>query len=195
MHKIIELDYEYSDLEPWIDEETVQLHYTKHHQSYADRLNKALEGHDIADKEIEELLQNPDLIPEGIRDAVMKNGGQVLNHNLFFSNLKKDVQISGKILELIENNFGDFESFKKKFSETAMSVFGSGWVWLVLDGEKLKIMKTSNHETPIMQGKKAILVLDMWEHSFYLKYQNRKSEYIENFFKVINWNKINSLIN
>jgi len=194
-YELPELGFEYNALEPFIDEATMRVHHDKHHQGYTDKLNKAIGSHpELFEKTAEELLENLNVIPEDIKTAVRNNGGGYVNHNLFWEILKKDVEINGKIKELIERDFGSFENFKKEFSERAMSLFGSGWTWLILDGGKLNIVNTSNQDTPISEGKKPILTLDIWEHAYYLKYQNRRVEYVEAFFNVINWDKVNELL-
>ena len=189
------LEYEYNSLEPYIDEQTMIIHHDKHHQAYTDKLNIALEKYpEIKIKSAEELLKNLRQIPEDIRTAVKNNGGGFVNHSFFFSILKKDIAIKGKILEEIKKNFTDFENFRTKFSEQALAVFGSGWLWLVLNNEKLEIISTPNQDSPISEGKIPLLVIDLWEHAYYLKYQNRRAEYISNFFNIINWDKVNEIL-
>ena len=191
----IPLGYEYHSLEPYIDEQTMIIHHDKHYQTYADKLNTALEKHpEINIENAEELLKDLNQIPEDIRTAVKNNGGGFVNHSFFFSILKKDITINGKILEEIKKNFTDFENFRTKFSEQALAVFGSGWLWLVLNNKKLEIISTPNQDSPISEGKIPLLVIDLWEHAYYLKYQNRRAEYIANFFNVINWDKINEIL-
>ena len=194
-HELPKLEYAYDALEPYIDAKTIEIHHDKHHQTYVDKLNKALEGYgELQKKTPEELIKNIDEIPENIRTAVKNNGGGVVNHNFFFEILKKDVEITGDILIAIEEEFGSFDEFKKMFSESAMSVFGSGWTWLVLNKErKLEIIKTANQDSPLTIGKSPLLVIDVWEHAYYLKYQNRRADYIEAFFNVINWDRVNEL--
>ncbi len=189
------LEYEYNSLEPYIDEQTMIIHHDKHHKAYTDKLNIALEKHpEIKIKNAEDLLKNLRQIPEEIRTAVKNNGGGFVNHSFFFSILKKDIAIKGKILEEIKKNFTDFENFRTKFSEQALAVFGSGWLWLVLNNEKLEIISTPNQDSPITEGKIPLLVIDLWEHAYYLKYQNRRAEYISNFFNIINWDKVNEIL-
>ena len=189
------LEYEYNSLETYIDEQTMIIHHDKHHKAYTDKLNIALEKHpEIKIKNAEDLLKNLRQIPEEIRTAVKNNGGGFVNHSFFFSILKKDIAIKGKILEEIKKNFTDFENFRTKFSEQALAVFGSGWLWLVLNNEKLEIISTPNQDSPITEGKIPLLVIDLWEHAYYLKYQNRRAEYISNFFNIINWDKVNEIL-
>ena len=188
------LQYSYDALEPYIDKETMEIHYTKHHQSYVDKLNKALEGHEeLLGKTVEELLKNLEGVSEEIRTAVKNNAGGHLNHNFFWTILKKDIQPNGEILEAIRKDFRSYENFLQEFKFSAISQFGSGWAWLVFNplGNKLEITKTRDHENPITENKIPLLVIDVWEHAYYLKYQNRRPEYIDNFFKVINWEKVN----
>ncbi len=190
------LKYEFNSLEPFMDAKTVEIHRTKHHQGYVDKLNKALENYpDLQNKTTEELIKNLNQIPEEIRTAVRNNGCQHLNHDLFFEILKRDISPSGEILRTINKIFGSFDNFKTQFSEKSLVIFGSGWCWLAVDNKtkKLEIIQTQNEATPIMQNKTPVLVIDVWEHAYYLKYQNRRPEFIENFFKIINWNKVNEL--
>jgi len=191
IHKLEPLPYDYDALEPYIDEQTMRIHHTKHHQTYIDKLNAALDGQKaLQDKKPEELLKNLNAIPEAIRIAVRNHGGGHANHSFFWPLLKKDVKFEGKIKDAINTRFGDFESFKKAFSNAAALLFGSGWAWLVLDNDDLQIITTPNQDSPLIQGKTPLLGLDVWEHAYYLKYQNRRPEYIEAFFNVINWNTV-----
>ena len=192
--EIPELPYAYDSLEPYIDKETMEIHHDKHHQTYVDKLNKALEGHEeLAGKDVEELLKNIDGVSEEIRIAVKNNGGGHLNHSFFWTILKKDIQPSGEILEAIKRNFESYENFVELFKQAAVTQFGSGWAWLVLDPRtnKLEIIQTKDHETPITENKIPLLVIDVWEHAYYLKYQNRRPEYVDAFIKVINWEEVN----
>lgn len=194
-HKLKELEYEYDALEPVMDEETVRIHHDKHLQGYVNKLNEALKNNpELQEKTPEELISNLNEIPKSIRQAVINHGGGVSNHNLFFSILKKDTEISGKIKEAIESEFSSFENFKEKLSKEATTQFGSGWAWLVLTKDKkLKITKSNNQDSPLSNNEIPLIAIDVWEHSYYLKYQNKRPEYIENFFKIINWDKINKL--
>ena len=187
------LEYSYDALEPYIDEETMKIHHTKHHQNYVDKLNKALEGHEeLQTKTVEELLKNLDSVSEEIRTAVKNNGGGHLNHGFFWTILKKDVQPSEEILEVINRDFGSIDEFKTQFKQAAVTQFGSGWAWLVLNptNNKLEIVQTKDHETPITDGKIPLLVVDVWEHAYYLKYQNRRPEYVDAFMNVIDWEQV-----
>lgn len=188
------LPYEFDALEPFMDAKTVEIHRTKHHQGYINKLNEAIaDSPELHKKSIPELIKNINDIPEEIRTAVMNTGAQTLNHSLFFDILKKDVKIPNEIEQAINEQFGNFEKFKEDFSKAALTQFASGWAWLVVSNEKLEIIKTSNEKTPILENKAPILVIDVWEHSYYLKYQNKRNEYIENFFNIINWKKVNEL--
>ena len=186
------LPYAYNALEPYIDEETMKIHHDKHHQAYVDKLNAALESHpDLAEKKVEDLIADLNSVPESIKAAAQNNGGGHLNHSFFWTVLKKDIKISGKIKKAIDQKFGGFDKFKEEFSQAASTRFGSGWAWLVLNNSELEIISSANQDSPLTIGKKPILGIDVWEHAYYLKYQNRRPEYIEAFFNVINWDKVN----
>ncbi len=192
IHKLEPLPYTYDALEPYIDEQTMRIHHTKHHQTYVDKLNAALEGHEaFQNMQPEELVKDLNSVPEMIRAAVRNHGGGHVNHSFFWSLLKKNVAFDGEVADAINAQFGDFGSFKEAFSSAATLLFGSGWTWLVWHEGKLQIMTTPNQDNPLSQGKTPLLGLDVWEHAYYLKYQNRRPEYIEAFFKVINWNMVN----
>lgn len=185
------LPYAYNALEPYMDELTVKIHHDKHHQTYVDKLNAALEPFAGLQKlKIEELLKDLNKIPEAGRTAIVNNGGGVLNHNQFWEILKKDVPVTKTMNDALTKAFGSFDSFKKQFSDAAMGRFGSGWAWLVVNNGKLEILSTANQDTPWSIGKTPILLIDVWEHSYYLKYQNRRAEYVENFFHMIDWNAV-----
>jgi len=188
-----ELGFEYSDLEPYMDAKTVEIHYSKHHQTYVNKLNDALKKNpELRDKPVEELLKDLEAIPENIRKAVTNHGGGHYNHTFFWSVLKKDVDLAENIANAINEKFGSFEKFKEEFSNSAATLFGSGWTWLVLNKSgELEIMQTKDQISPISHGKTPLLVIDVWEHAYYLKYQNRRPEYIEAFFSLINWDKVN----
>lgn len=187
--EIPKLKYEYNALEPYIDEETMKIHHDKHHQAYADKFNAALEKHpELNFENAEDVIKNINEIPEDIRTAVKNNGGGFVNHSFFWEILKKDTPITGEIKKEIEKQFSSFEKFKEEFTNISLSLFGSGWVWLVLENKKLKIISTANQNLP--EGI-PLLTIDLWEHAYYLKCQNRRAEYIGNFFNVINWKKVN----
>jgi|TARA_Y100000310_G_scaffold70252_1_gene65844 Fe-Mn family superoxide dismutase len=189
-----ELDYEYDSLEPFIDKETMEIHHSKHHQTYVNNLNKALEGHEeLQGKPVEELLKSIDSISEQIRTAVKNHGGGYFNHSFFWKCLKKDVEPQGEVLEAIKRDFESYEVFVEKFKQAAVTQFGSGWAWLVLnlESKKLEIMQTHDQESPISLGKIPLLVVDVWEHAYYLKYQNKRPEYVDAFMNIINWDEVN----
>ena len=189
------LGYDYSSLEPVIDSRTMEIHHTKHHQAYVDKLNEAVSKHpELFDKSVDELISDMDSIPEDIKGAVRNHGGGHSNHSFFWKLLKKDVQFDGKIKEAIESEFGSLDSFKEKFSAAAMSRFGSGWAWLVLNNGKLEIMSTANQDSPLMEGKKPLIGLDVWEHAYYLNYQNKRADYVKAFFDVIDWEFVSNLL-
>tara|TARA_Y100000310_G_scaffold285184_1_gene308478 strand:- start:7723 stop:8337 length:615 start_codon:yes stop_codon:yes gene_type:complete len=193
-HELPQLPYDYDSLEPHIDKETMRIHHSKHHQTYVDKLNKALEGQEeLQDKPVEDLLKNIDSVSEKIRTAVKNHGGGHFNHSFFWNVMKKDVQISGEILEAINRDFESYDNFVELFKQSAVSQFGSGWAWLVLNPQenKLEIMQTHDQESPISQNKIPLLVVDVWEHAYYLKYQNKRPEYVDAFMNVINWEKVN----
>ncbi|MEK7519594.1 MAG: superoxide dismutase [Patescibacteria group bacterium] len=191
-HQLPKLLYSYNSLEPYIDERTMEIHYLKHHQAYVDKLNAALEGQgELSEKSVEELLQNLDAVPENIRSAVRNHGGGHFNHSFWWPLLKKDVEPKGEIIKAIDQKFGSFDKFKEGFIKAASTLFGSGWAWLVLNNGELEISQTANQDSPISQNKKPVLGIDVWEHAYYLKYQNRRVEYIESFFNVIDWEQVN----
>jgi len=186
------LPYSYDALEPYFDAKTMEIHYTKHHQTYIDKFNAAVQSEPkVKGKTAEDLVSNLDTVPENIRTAVRNHGGGTINHAFFWPILKKDVKHDGDIAGAIKKSFGSFDDFKAKFSAEAAGRFGSGWAWLVDNNGKLEIMNTANQDSPLSIGKTPLLGLDVWEHAYYLKYQNRRPEYIEAFFNVINWNKVN----
>lgn len=191
IHQLPDLPYGYDALEPFIDTATMQLHHDKHHAGYVAKLNEALVKHpEIAEKPLEDLLKDLNAVPEDIRAAVRNHGGGHLNHSMFWKMMTPAAESgapSGKLLEGLRSEFGDVDKFKTAFTDAAMKVFGSGWVWLVSDEGKLGIMLTPLQDNPIMQGKKPILGLDVWEHAYYLKYQNRRADYIAAWWNVVNW--------
>ena len=191
-HKLPELPYAYDALEPFFDAQTMEIHHTKHHQTYVTKLNGALEGQaDLAGKTAEELISNLSAIPESIRGAVRNHGGGHANHTLFWNILKKGVAPAGELSDAIKATFGSHDAFKKQFSATAGAVFGSGWAWLVSNKGELEIMGTPNQDSPLSAGKSPIIGLDVWEHAYYLKYQNKRPDYIAAFFELLNWEKAN----
>ena len=187
MFKLPELPYAYNALEPVMDEATLHFHHDKHHATYTANLNKALESHpELADKSIRYLIAHLNLLPEDIRGAVRNNGGGYFNHALFWD-------MMAPVAEKIKEDFGSFEEFKKKFSSAAVSQFGSGWAWLVYSDGHLEVLSTANQDNPLTEGKKPLLALDVWEHAYYLQYQNRRPDFVENFFRIINWDYVNKL--
>ncbi|MDX9893009.1 MAG: superoxide dismutase [Patescibacteria group bacterium] len=188
------LPYAYNALEPYIDEETMRIHHDKHHQAYFDKFQAALADHnDLKSKSAEELLADLTSVPEDIKTAIQNNGGGHANHSLFWKILKKDVKPSGEVKTAIEEQWGSLDKFQEEFTQAALTQFGSGWAWLVVDqNKKLAITKTANQNSPLSTGQTPILNLDVWEHAYYLKYQNRRAEYIENFFQIINWEEVNN---
>ena len=192
MHTLPKLEYAYDALEPHIDARTMEIHHTKHHQTYIDKLNGALDGHsDFQNLSAEDLLKKLDAVPESIRTAVRNHGGGHANHSFFWPLLKKGTTPGGAVVEAIAQKWGDFERFKTDFSSAATLLFGSGWAWLVWNGQELEITTTPNQDSPVSQDKHPVLGLDVWEHAYYLKYQNRRPEYIEAFFNVVNWDRVN----
>jgi superoxide dismutase, Fe-Mn family len=193
-HVLEPLPYAYNALEPYIDEQTMKFHHDKHHQTYVDKLNAALsENPDLQKKKVEELLKDINKIPEKIRTPVKNHGGGVANHNFFWLVLKKDVKPRGDVVTAITKQWGSLDKFKEEFTAAALNRFGSGWAWLVISKGKLEIMSTANQDSPLSDGKTPILTIDVWEHAYYLKYQNRRNEYVANFWNVVNWDKVNEL--
>jgi Fe-Mn family superoxide dismutase len=192
MFELPDLPYSYDALEPYIDEQTMRLHHTKHHPAYIDKANKALEGSEWADKPVEEILKNLDKLPENIRTNVRNNGGGHYNHGLFWQMMApgQSGKPEGAVASAIDAAFGSFDNFKEKFAEAAAGRFGSGWAWLVDKDGKLEITSTANQDSPVSEGAKPVLGLDVWEHAYYLKYQNRRPEYIDAWWKVVNWDDV-----
>lgn len=191
-HTLPQLGYEYNALEPFIDEQTMRIHHTKHHQAYVDKLNAALQSHpQLAQKSVKELVCELNSLPKDIQTSIENNGGGHLNHCFFWEILKKDVPFGGAIADAINKKFKSFDKFKEEFSSEALGRFGSGWAWLVLSKGKLKIVSTQNQESPLTAGKIPLLCIDVWEHAYYLKYQNKRADYVNAFFSVINWEKVN----
>lgn len=193
------LPYAYDALEPYIDEATMKVHHTGHHAAYVNNLNAALDKHpELYDKSLEDLLASLDQVPEDIRTAVRNNGGGHWNHSFFWPLMKKNGggSPSGELAQAIESQFGSFDAFKEEFGKVAAGRFGSGWAWLLVDkGGKLSLTSTPNQDNPIMEGKHPILGLDVWEHAYYLKYQNRRPEYIKAFWNVVNWEQVEKNFN
>jgi len=188
------LPYAYDALEPYIDEKTMLIHHTKHHQGYTNNLNASLEGLNLEGYSAEEIIANVvELVPENVRQTVINNGGGYVNHNLFFFIMgPQNNELKGEIKQAIEEEFGGFEEFREQFEQAAKTQFGSGWAFLVVDPKgKLKIVKKPNQNSPLTDGDIPVLALDVWEHAYYLKYQNKRPEYVENFWKVVDWSEVN----
>ena len=192
-HGLPALPYGYDALEPHIDARTMEIHHTKHHQTYVTKLNEALEGHaDLQGLAVEDLVGKINSIPEKVRGAVRNHGGGHVNHSLFWQIMGPGGggEPTGPLADAINSTFGSFGTFKEKFSNAAATRFGSGWAWLVVQGGKLDIESSANQDSPLMDGKTPILGLDVWEHAYYLKYQNRRPEYITAWWNVINWDEV-----
>lgn len=190
------LPYAYDALEPAFDARTMEIHHTKHHQTYVNNLNAALEGHaDLAAKSIEDLVANLKDLPESIQTAVRNNGGGHFNHSFFWESLQApsaETAIPAGLKSRLEADFGSVEAFKEAFAKAAATRFGSGWAWLVDRDGHLEVLSTANQDTPLELGLKPLLGLDVWEHAYYLHYQNRRPDYIQAFFSVVNWDKVAS---
>ena len=195
MFQVPDLSYAFDALEPHIDARTMEIHHDKHHAAYVGKLNDALEGHgDLAQKSIEELLADLDALPEAIRGAVRNNGGGHANHTLFWDIMgpQGGGEPTGDLAAAIARDFGGLDALKQKVNAAGVGQFGSGWAWLVKNGDRLEVVATANQDSPISAGKTPLLGVDVWEHAYYLKYQNRRSEYIKAFMNVINWGDVNS---
>ena len=188
------LPYAYDALEPHIDKETMEIHHTKHHNTYVTKLNDAVKGTDLESKSIEDIIKNLNSVPDDIRTAVQNNGGGHYNHSLFWEMLTPNAsEPSGEVVDAISSTFGSLDKFKEEFAAAAAGRFGSGWAWLVVDNGELSIVSTPNQDNPLSEGKIPVLGLDVWEHAYYLKYQNKRPDYISAFWNVVNWYKVNEL--
>lgn len=188
-----ELAYAYDALEPHIDARTMEIHHTKHHQAYINNANAALEGHPMASKSVEEVLQNLDAVPADKKQGIINNAGGHANHSLFWTVLAPNAggSPSGDLAKAIDSTFGSFDAFKEKFAAAAATRFGSGWAWLVVNKDGgLEVTSTANQDSPLMNGQTPILGLDVWEHAYYLNYQNRRPDYVKSFWNVVNWSKV-----
>ena len=195
--KLPDLPYSFDALEPVIDAKTMEVHHDKHHATYVNNLNKAVENYpEWASKSIEDLMIHLKEVPEEIRTAVRNNGGGHYNHSLFWKMMAPvgTTELKGALLDKINESFGSFDEFKKQFAAAATGRFGSGWAWLVVDGDKLAVVSSANQDCPLSEDKKPILCLDVWEHAYYLKYQNRRADYVDNFFQVVNWAYVAELL-
>ena len=191
-YSLPELPYAYDALEPHIDARTMEIHHGKHHNGYVTKVNAALEGSELGEKSIEDLISDLGSVPEATRGAVRNNGGGHANHSLFWSIMNADGggEPTGDLAEAINAEFGSFDGFKEKFTAAAGTRFGSGWAWLSVDGGKLVVESTPNQDNPLMEGRTPVLGLDVWEHAYYLNYQNRRPDYVAAFFNVIDWNAV-----
>ena len=195
MFQLPPLPYAEDALEPYIDARTMGIHHGKHHAGYTNKLNAAIEGTELAGRTIEDILAGLDSVPEDIRTALRNNGGGYANHSLFWQIMSPDGggEPTGELAAAIESAFESFGEFKAAFSAAAGGVFGSGWAWLVTEGGALSVTSTPNQDTPLMEGRTPILGIDVWEHAYYLHYQNRRADYIQAWFKVVNWTKVSEL--
>lgn len=197
-HELIQLPFETNALEPHMDEETVKIHYGKHHQGYVDKLNATIEKYpELGDKSVEWLLENISEVSSEIRQKVINFGGGVYNHNFFWSILKKDIPFKedSEIGKAILEKWESFENFKEEFENKSNTLFGSGWTWLVLNNNQLEIIQTTNQESPLSGKMIPLITIDVWEHAYYLKYQNKRPEFSTNFWNILDWDKINELYN
>jgi Fe-Mn family superoxide dismutase len=194
-YEVPALPYDYAALEPHIDEATMRVHHDKHHQAYVDKVNAALEGTEWEGKPIEDVLRDLSSLPADKRTAVRNNGGGHYNHSLFWEWLSPDGggEPDGALREAIDSAFGSFDDFKAKFKETGVNQFGSGWAWLVYDGSGLAVVGSPNQDNPISEGSTPLLGADVWEHAYYLKYQNKRPDYLDAFWNVVNWGKVAEL--
>lgn len=196
MYELPKLPYPYDALEPYIDAKTMEIHHSKHHQAYINKLNEALDKYpELKDYKLDELLMSIDTIPQDIRTTIRNNAGGHYNHTLFWQMMSPDRggEPDGKVQDMITKQYGNFMTFKERFSQEAMNVFGSGWAWLVKSQNTIQIISTPNQNSPIMDGYSPILGVDVWEHAYYLKYQNKRNEYIDHWWNVVNWNYVNSI--
>ena len=193
-HSVPPLPYDYNALEPHIDEQTMRIHHDKHHAAYVNNLNAALEKHpELQSKSVEDLVKGINTVPEDIRTAVRNNGGGHINHTMFWEIMGpgKGGEPTGRVGDAIKSSFGDFEKFKTQMNDGGVKRFGSGWAWLIDAGGKLAIESTANQDSPLMEGKKPLLGIDVWEHAYYLKYQNRRPDYLAAWWSVVNWDAVN----
>lgn len=196
MFTLPDLPYSFDALEPYIDAKTMEIHHDKHHGGYVQKLNAVLEGTEFADLDIKEVLQRINEIPKDKRQIVINNGGGHANHSLFWEIMspEKGGEPEGEIAEAINEKFGSFEKFKEEFTNAALNRFGSGWAWLIVNSEgELEVISTPNQDSPLMNNQTPILGLDVWEHAYYLRYLNRRNEYVAAWWNVVNWEKVNEL--
>lgn len=192
-YELPQLTYAYDALEPHIDKETMEIHHTKHHNTYVTKLNEAVAGTEFENLSIEDLMKKINEVPADKKTAVVNNGGGHYNHSLFWNLLAPGKEAKGEVVDAIVAKFGSLDAFKEEFANAAATRFGSGWAWLVVNNGELEVVSTPNQENPLMEGKTPILGLDVWEHAYYLNYQNRRPDYISAFWNVVNWEKVNEL--
>ena len=195
MHTLPKLPYDYDALEPYIDAKTMEIHHTKHHQAYIDKLNGAVKGTEFESMNADEILKKINSVPENIRMAVRNHGGGHSNHSFFWQIMapKAGGNPSGEVAHAIDKTFGSFDKFKEEFQNAGMNRFGSGWSWLVFEHGKLSVISTANQDSPLMEGKTPILGVDVWEHAYYLKYQNKRADYLKEWWNVVNWKEVDEL--
>ncbi|EON71709.1 superoxide dismutase [Lysinibacillus sphaericus] len=191
-YELPQLTYAYDALEPHIDAKTMEIHHSKHHNTYVTNLNAAVEGTEFADKDINALIANIDALPADKQPAVRNNGGGHANHTLFWELIAPGGSNApvGEVAKAIDAKFGSFDAFKEEFAKAATTRFGSGWAWLIVDGDSVAVTSTPNQDSPVMEGKTPVLGLDVWEHAYYLNYQNRRPDYIGAFWNVVNWDVV-----
>ncbi|MBI2650563.1 superoxide dismutase [Candidatus Woesearchaeota archaeon] len=195
MHTLPKLPYEYNALEPYIDELTMTIHHTKHHQAYIDKLNGAIKGTKFETMNVDELLKKINDVPENIRTAVRNHGGGHSNHSFFWQVMAPNAggEPHGNVGDAITHTFSGFDKFKEEFTNAGLNRFGSGWAWLAVNSGKLEVYSTANQDSPLMEGKTPILGVDVWEHGYYLLYQNRRADYLKAWWNVVNWHKVEEL--
>ena len=195
MNNLPELPYAYDALEPYIDAKTMEIHHTKHHQTYVDKLNGAVKGTPFENMDVNELLKKINEVPENIRTAVRNHGGGHSNHSFFWQIMAPDAggEPHGNVGDAIKHAFGGFDKFKEELTNAGLNRFGSGWAWLALNNDKLEVYSTANQDSPLMEGKVPILGVDVWEHGYYLKHQSNRGAYLKDWWNVVNWKKVNEL--
>ena len=195
MHELPKLPYAYDALEPYIDAKTMEIHHTKHHQTYVDKLNAVIKGTKFENMDVNELLKKINDVPENIRNVVRNHGGGHSNHSFFWQIMAPESggEPHGAVGDAIKYTFGGFDKFKEELTNAGLNRFGSGWAWLVLNNSKLEIYSTANQDSPLMEGKTPILGVDVWEHGYYLRYQNRRADYLTAWWNVVNWKKVNDI--
>ena len=195
MHELPKLPYAYDALEPYIDARTMEIHHTKHHQTYVDKLNAAVKGTNLESMNVNELLKKINEVPDNIRAAARNHGGGHSNHSFFWQIMAPDAggEPNGNVGDAIKSAFGGFDKFKEELTNAGLNRFGSGWAWLVLNKDKLEVYSTANQDSPIMEGKVPILGVDVWEHAYYLKHTSNRGAYLKDWWNVVNWKKVNEL--